>query len=1696
MAKPLAAGDGWVRPGRIIISSSPARGAGQAWGLFRTLMLLIVLFLSFTSLAHAVPPGTTIDNAARATFRIFGVDGSVLSNNARLVTTRPHTAAGIELLQYAPAAPGAETLLVPATVFDPDGTVGGATQQVAAVHPAGSAAPIDLSAPVPLVNSALYHQGEPIFIRVRDGDQNLDPVSAERIWVLVGVAGSADSELLLLTETGPNTGIFAGYIQSNGRGPLQAFNGVLDVTEGQTIEARYTDIGDSADSVTVLAAVDPYGLVFNSSNGQAVEGVELTLIDNATGQPARVFGDDGVSAFPATITSGGTVNDAGGKVYAFAAGSYRFPFVAPGTYRLIIRPPAGFRAPSTVSTSALQELPGAPFVIAEPGSRGEAFVLNPGPAVRMDIPVDSAQNGLWVRKRANRTKAAVGDFVQYSVTVENSTAGTVTGLNVTDHLPRGFRYRSASAKMEHGRLGDPAISADGRTLVFSLGELAEGRSAKIEYVVEIAAGTKSGKARNRAQAAADGGLRSNTAEALVTVTEDLFRSESFIVGRVIADNCNDLPTERADGVKGVRIYLEDGTYVITDEQGMYHFEGVKPGTHVVQIDLASLPAEYQVVDCRPSTRTAGTPYSTFVELQGGTLWRVDFHLLSTSPAGEAQSPSPRNAEMKEDRSGSEEDAPRQDLDRIDPDKLLPGFAWVEPAENFYPYLPSVKLAVQHGPNQKIDMLLGDQPLSALSFDGVRRNTAGNIAVSRFVGIGIVPGENRFTAILRDRSGNEIGRLTRVIRYTGQPMTAEVVAEASSDVANGKDTPVIAVRLLDKDGYPARYGIFGEYSVLEPHEAFTPAKEVKQGRLVRSIQDKPRYKIGPDGMVRIKLQPTTQSGWATIRFHMEGQDLDVRLWLKPQGREWILVGLAEGTAGYNSVTGNMENLSAADQEENYYQDGRLAFFAKGKIKGDWLVTAAYDSAREQYDSATRLFQTLDPNTYYTLYGDGTAQQHEASSIRKLYLKVERERFYAMFGDYRTGLDVTELSRYSRRFNGLKTEYNGEQVGVTAFATQSGQAFMKDEIRGDGTSGLYRLSRGSIVVNSEKIVIETRDRFRSEMIISSRPQSRFIDYSIDYTDGTLFFKSPVYSRDPNLNPIYIVAEYETDGGDDDAYTCGGRGSVKLLENKAEIGATVVHEGPTDAKADLAGIDAKIDLGHGLTLKAETAGTRRELGGDTLKGQAHLAELSRRSDNMDAKIYYRELGEDFGLEQQNGSERETRKMGADAAWRLGERWALSAELYRQYNLATEAERDLAEGRLHYNESLYQIFTGLRKVEERYEDKGDRESTQLLLGVARQFFDNRLRLRATREQSLFGQNESLDFPTRTILGADYQVTDPLALFVEHEWADGDTYSSQTTRAGIKSTPWQGGEIGTSLGRRFHENGDRLFANLGLHQIWQIDQNWFVDGGVDRTETVHQEGSRSFNTNVPAASGDSEDFTAVALGGGYKEELWSSVLRFETRRAEHSDKWILVSGIAGEVRRGLGLSAGVKLIDSTTEMGTETFDADIRLGMAYRPKNTAWIVLDRLDFKIEDQKEDSEGSSDSRRIVNNLNLNYQRGRVQVALQYGAKYVFDTIDGECYTGYTDLTGLELRYDLSSQWDVGLHGGALHSWEPGTMEYRTGISIGYSLFKNTWLSVGYNFTGFEDEDFSAADFTAAGPFVKFRLKFDQQSVKEMVDWFAK
>jgi len=51
-------------------------------------------------------------------------------------------------------------------------------------------------------------------------------------------------------------------------------------------------------------------------------------------------------------------------------------------------------------------------------------------------------------------------------------------------------------------------------------------------------------------------------------------------------------------------------------------------------------------------------------------------------------------------------------------------------------------------------------------------------------------------------------------------------------------------------------------------------------------------------------------------------------------------------------------------------------------------------------------------------------------------------------------------------------------------------------------------------------------------------------------------------------------------------------------------------------------------------------------------------------------------------------------------------------------------------------------------------------------------------------------------------------------------------------------------------------------------------------------------------------------------------------------------------------------------------------------------------------------------------------------------------------------------------------------------------VGYNVVTNFWLTLGYNFAGFDDKDFAQARYTAAGPFLRFTFKADQGLLKRV------
>ncbi len=1936
--------------GDMAISYRPFRGSGnrpavsgrgQWWSARTSLLGLGLLFLISAAPAQALPAahGTTINNQADLTYS----GGSATAEVDFQVSIR--TVAELDFFQYAPGSPDLELISVAATEYR-DGANTNDPFDTIDLPKLLDGTVIDLTQPVPLLENGLYHQGEPLFMRLVDFDQNLDPNQAETILVSLVAGQTGDQEVLRFTETGLNTGIFTGYIQSSSDS-TELFNGVLSVAQNYDVQAFYTDIFDKTDTAVSAALFDPYGVVFNSQTGEPVEGVTVTLYDGA-GNLATVYGDDGFSIFPAEIVTGESVEDASGRRYDFEGGYFRFPFVAVGEYQLVVTPPAQYNAPSIVSITELQQLPGAPFALGD-SSFGEVFALNPGPALRIDIPIDPLASALWLRKEVNKDITAIGEFLQYTLTVDNSSSPMATGeIRIDDRLPLGFRYQKGSLKIGGAQATDPTLSSDGRSMEIIADSTPAGETLTISYVVEVSSGARLGEAVNHAVATDAYGNRSNTAKASVLVRDDFMRNTTFLVGRVMIGGCSE-PDTTKEGLANVRIYLEDGSYVDTDQTGKYHFEGVEPGVHVVQVDTLSLPHDYEMLPCEQSSQAAGSSFSKFVDLQGGSLWRVDFYAApKKKPSGEvaltlSAELDKKTAEFTATVSSRAIPADnlrlammlpggfnylsgtaRQDdqtvitpqssngnltfnIDQLAIDQTtrisfraqlegspasgeLPAKAVLSfdtstaqnqqtpPAETrfqmtagepgqsheikLYPNFPSCVAKLQqtdvvmleqlvmqlkgqkvvrldivgHTDNQnvalrsrhlfannqvlslaraqsvaaflkerltlpedstsvrgmgetmpvadnasdqgralnrRVELYLvtettGRQPLLAVSIPtsskqsvtiGEPENQSNTAAATEAsteeapatpqeLPIGLLsPSEDhavsrieavrvRLDTKLKPRltldgtviPENRIGfRMTEPETGTtlysyigvdfGEPGRHKLLIEGLGPFGNSRFTQeaqllrtgdIGSIRLLKSDGNIAD----GRTPVRLQLEIRDTLGALIESSLMLSIRDgelKPLgYKTNELASLNRKVEvaqkfvtvdrdgfaefhPVNTSGLYRTVIGYNETEIELETYVKPELRDWVLVGFAEGTAGYSTFSGNQVSLEEAGIDEHFYHDGEVKFFAKGAIKGEWLLTMAYDSDKPNLDGDS-LHQIIDPDSYYPLYGDGSSQGYDASSARDIYLKLEHDQFYVMFGDMNTAMNQTELARYNRSMNGIKSEMQTANFSYTVYAADTKQSFEKEEIPGDGTSGRYYLSAGKLVINSEQVTIETRDRFHSERVIESRSLSRHTDYDIDFDDGSLFFKEPVPSKDDEFNPIFIVVRYETVASEEENFNYGGRAAVKLLDQKVEVGASYIHEDRGIEKGDLYGADATIKLTQKTTLLLEAATTDTKAETSDASGDAYLAELKHEGNRVKGLAYYREQKGAFGLGQQNDSETGTRKYGVEGSYQINPQVSASGLFYHEDVLSSGAERDVVELDSRYQADRYSLRAGVREARDLLGDGEKQRSTQGLLGADWVTSNRKLKLRADYEQSLGTKNKNTDYPTLLTLGADYKLTKQISVFADQEFSWGDDENTESSRFGFNATPWKGGNMSTTVERQLNENGQRVYAIFGLGQSWQVNENWSVDGSLDRSYTVKAP-AYSFNDNVPAAHGSDDDFTALSLGATYSKDNWTWWNRVESRHAESEDKFGISTSVVGEPRSGVAVSAKALAFMTDTVGGTRRTDGNIRFGLAYRPNASRWVTLDRLDFYF-DREQNSPSGYNNWRVVNNLHSNYKlSNKAQTSFYYGLKYVRENISGTRYDGFTDLIASETRYNINKNWDVGVHGSMLHSWNSQNLDYSTGASVGYSPMTNAWISVGYNLVGFEDEDFDSAHYTAQGAYIRFRIKFDQQSVREAAEW---
>ena len=381
--------------------------------------------------------------------------------------------------------------------------------------------------------------------------------------------------------------------------------------------------------------LDPSGVVYDSASRAPVAGAVVTFIGPPSFDPAVHLVGGAANANQTTGASG---------IYKFLllagapAGIYGLKITPPATYTLSASIPAQVgpfpSAGPAGGVNAVVPNAQAPQTASnEPTTYYLSFQLIPGTSadvVHNHIPLDSGvQYKLAVSKAANRASGELGDTVLYTVKLRNmSQAAVPSGTTITDRLPAGFKYIPGTSQgtppgtSTSTAIPDPAGGLGPVLDYIIAASLPVGAEYSLQYRVRIGVGALQGDGINRVQAKI-GKSASNTAQAKVVVQGGVFSSDACLAGKVFVD-CNNNHIQDAEevGVPGVRLYLSDGTYFITDSEGKYSYCGLQPKSYVLSIDMLTMPRGSRMTTT--SNRNLGDANSLFLDVKNGQLIRPDF----------------------------------------------------------------------------------------------------------------------------------------------------------------------------------------------------------------------------------------------------------------------------------------------------------------------------------------------------------------------------------------------------------------------------------------------------------------------------------------------------------------------------------------------------------------------------------------------------------------------------------------------------------------------------------------------------------------------------------------------------------------------------------------------------------------------------------------------------------------------------------------------------------------------------------------------------------------------------------------------------------------------------------------------------------------------------------------------------------------
>ncbi len=426
----------------------------------------------------------------------------------------------------------------------------------------------------------------------------------------------------------------------------------------------------SVQSTTQFELIDPLGRI-TGCDGETLTnytGFNVGLYDTPNGTDLGSLVPLTQTEFPDnpnnSIPLGLAPNLQNSNPYFLAStgtGNYNFLFDdskgqlnAGRNYILVVNPPAGSiyvqrriliqitsRVGNSVSYTATS-LDGNPIATSNNPTNTTSATTTVGDAATVGLVLITGLNTsicqpeeIQITKTGSQVTAEPGDTIIYRVSLKSQSASALDLLKVTDTLPLGFSFIPNSVRASI--VGTPVVlatSQNGLVITFDASgiSLPSTQSLDIVYAATLTPDALRGSGQNSAivngrRVSNSRQIRGGPAIHRLRIRPGILSDRGIILGLVFVDKNFDGEQQPDEpGVANAVVFMEDGTRITTDPNGLYSVSNVTSGPHTGVLDLSSLPG-YTLAPNNYFIEL--NSQSRLVNLEPGGLVRMNFGVTPT-----------------------------------------------------------------------------------------------------------------------------------------------------------------------------------------------------------------------------------------------------------------------------------------------------------------------------------------------------------------------------------------------------------------------------------------------------------------------------------------------------------------------------------------------------------------------------------------------------------------------------------------------------------------------------------------------------------------------------------------------------------------------------------------------------------------------------------------------------------------------------------------------------------------------------------------------------------------------------------------------------------------------------------------------------------------------------------------------------------